>query len=71
MNCIDLTKHKKMPHFIAIITEKGNQQGQVIGNTKSGSYKEMNKEQFEQAVKNNICFSFEIKEIKNEQEYTM
>jgi len=53
-----------MTHFIAIITEKGNQNGQVIGNTKTGSYKGMNKEQFGAAIKSNVCFSFEIKEIK-------
>jgi hypothetical protein len=49
-----------MTHYKAIITEKGSQQGQVIGNTKIGKYKGMNKKQFEDAVKNSICFSFKI-----------
>jgi hypothetical protein len=53
-----------MTHFIAIITEKGNQNGQVVGNTKTGSYKGMSKEQFEAAVRSNICFSFQVIQIK-------
>lgn len=52
-----------MTNFIAIITEKGSQKGQAVANTKSGKYKGMTKEQFEAAVKNSICFSFEIKAI--------
>lgn len=52
-----------MKQFKAIITEKGPQQGQVVANTKNGQYKGMNKEQFAAALKNNICFTFEIKEI--------
>ena len=52
-----------MTNFIAIVTEKGNQNGQVIANTKSGNYKGMTKDQFIAAVKNTTCFTFEIKAI--------
>ena len=49
-----------MTNFKAIITEKGAQHGQVIGNTKTGAYKGMTKEQFYTAIKNTTCFNFKI-----------
>lgn len=52
-----------MKQYKAIITEKCPQQGQSVANTKNGKYKGMNKDQFEAAVKNSICFKFEIVEI--------
>jgi hypothetical protein len=52
-----------MTNFIAIITEKGSQNGQAIANTKNGKYKGMNRDQFIAAVKASTCFSFDVKEI--------
>jgi len=53
-----------MTHYIAIINEeKCNQNGQIIGNTKTGTYKGMSKDAFTEAVNKSTCFRVEIKEV--------
>jgi len=53
-----------MKHYIAIINEeKCPHIGQIIGNTKTGIYKGMNKEAFVEAVGKSTCFRFEVKEV--------
>jgi len=54
-----------MKYLIAVITEKGhNNIGMVIGNTKIGKCKGMDKLTFIEAIKNTTCFTFEVKEIQ-------
>jgi hypothetical protein len=50
--------------YIAIVVEKGSSQGQIIGNTKNGIYKGLDREQFETELKKHTAFAFKIEEIK-------
>jgi hypothetical protein len=52
-----------MKYYKAIIIEKGKQEGSIIGNTKNGKYKGMNKAEFEEAVKKDNAFTFKVEEI--------
>ena len=53
-------------HYIAIVTEKNSSLfGQVIGNTKCGTFKGMDLKTFTKSIGNSNVFSFEVKEVEN------